>query len=62
MRALKEGPVATAEKELTAEAVLRDDEHPIAEIITVAGMEPASSAAIFSENKVPGASIAPKND
>ena len=62
MRVLKEDPVAIAEKALTAEAALLDEEHPIAEIITVAGTEPASSAAIFSENKVTGALKAPKND
>ena len=37
MRALKDGPVATAEKALTAEAVWPGAEFPTAEVKTAAG-------------------------
>ena len=50
MRALKDGPAATAEKALTAEAVWPGAEFPNAEAKTAAGTEASSNAEIFSEN------------
>jgi len=49
MRALKDGPVETVEKAMTAEAVWPGAEFPTAEAKTAAGTEAASNAEIFSE-------------
>lgn len=56
IRALRKDPAANAEKALTAEAPWHDAEPPVAGVKTAAGTEPASNAAIFSENKNSGAS------
>ena len=49
--ALRKDPVVTAEQALTAEAAWHDAEPPVAVAKTAAGMEPASNAATFFENK-----------
>jgi hypothetical protein len=50
MRVSKGGPVATAEKALTAGADWPGAEFPTAEVKTASGMAAASSVAIFSES------------
>ena len=57
MRALKDGPVETVEKAMTAEAVWPGAEFPTAEAKTAAGTEAASNAAIFSESNDVGFSF-----
>ena len=47
---LKDGPAATVEKALTAEAVWPGAEFPTAEAKTAAGTEVSSSVEIYSEN------------
>ena len=54
MRALKNGPSATAEKALIAEAAWPGAEFPTAGAKTAAGMEAASNVEIFSEGNVVG--------
>ena len=51
MPALKDAPVATVEKALTAEAVWPGAEFPNAEAKTAAGTEAASNVETFSESK-----------
>jgi hypothetical protein len=51
MRALKNGPAATAEKALIAEAAWPGAEFPTAGAKTAAGMEAASNVEIFSEDR-----------
>jgi hypothetical protein len=54
MRALKNGPAATAEKALTAEAVWPGAEFPTAEAKTAAGTEALSNVEIYSESNDTG--------
>jgi hypothetical protein len=56
MPVLKDGPAATAEKALTAEAVWPGAEFPTAEAKTAAGTEASSSVEIYSENNDIGSS------
>jgi hypothetical protein len=56
IRALKDGPAATAEKALTAEAVWPGVEFPTAEAKTVAGTEASSNVEIYSESNDIGSS------
>ena len=51
MRALKDGPAATAEKALTAEAVWPGVGFPTAEAKTATGTEASSNVEIYSESK-----------
>ena len=51
MRVSKDGPAATAEKALTAEAGWPGAEFPTAEAKTASGMAATSSVAIFSESE-----------
>ena len=51
MRALKDGPAATAEKALTAEAVWPGVEFPTAEAKTATGTEASLNVEIYSESK-----------
>ena len=57
MRALKDGPVETVEKAMTAEADWPGAEFPTAEVKTAAGTEAASNAEIFSESNDAGFSF-----
>jgi hypothetical protein len=56
IQALKDGPAATAEKALTAEAVWPGVEFPTAEAKTAAGTEASSNVEIYSEGNVIGSS------
>jgi hypothetical protein len=56
IQALKNGPAATAEKALTAEAVWPAAEFPTAEAKTAAGMEALSNVEIYSEGHDIGSS------
>ena len=51
MRAWKDGPAATAEKALTAEAVWPGVEFPTAEAKTATGTEASLNVEIYSESK-----------
>ena len=51
IQALKDGPAATAEKALTAEAVWPGVEFPTAEAKTATGTEASSNVEIYSESK-----------
>ena len=57
MRALKDGPAATAEKALTAGAVWPGVEFPTAEAKRAAGTVVSSNAGIFSESNDVGFSL-----
>lgn len=54
IRTLKDGPVATVENALTAEAAWPGAEFPIAGAKTAAGTEAASNVETFSESKGAG--------
>ena len=58
--ALKDGPAATAEKALTAEAVWPVAEFPTAEAKMAAGTEASSNVEIYSESNEIGSSYSRK--